>query len=189
MDAIILSGMPAVGKTTVARILASKLNVPVLGGGDILKEIALEEGYKAVGDDWWDTREGMDFMEQRRGSPEFDREVDRRLIEKANHGDVVITSYTLPWIADDGTKVWLAGSTWSRANRMAKRDSSTPERCTDVIKERDRENYNLYKSLYGIEFGKDLAPFDLIVATDEIEAEQVAAAIMKDIQARLKEED
>ena len=83
MKAIILCGMPAVGKTTVARIMASKLGLKLIGGGDILKEIALEEGYNAVGDDWWDTEEGMKFMQERAGSPEFDREVDRRLLAKA----------------------------------------------------------------------------------------------------------
>jgi cytidylate kinase len=71
MQTIILSGMPAVGKTTVARIIASKLGLKLVGGGDTLKEIALEEGYNAVGDDWWDTEEGMRFMEERSGSPEF----------------------------------------------------------------------------------------------------------------------
>ena len=84
MKAIILCGMPAVGKTTVARILATKLGLKLIGGGDILKEIALEEGYNAVGDDWWDTEEGMKFMQERTGSPEFDREVDRRLLAKAH---------------------------------------------------------------------------------------------------------
>ncbi len=48
-------------------------------------------------------------MEERAGSPEFDREVDRRLLARAEKGDVVITSYTLPWLAKDGVKVWLVG--------------------------------------------------------------------------------
>jgi cytidylate kinase len=35
-----MCGMPAVGKTTVAKLLAKELKVPLVGGGDILKEIA-----------------------------------------------------------------------------------------------------------------------------------------------------
>ncbi len=179
MDAIILCGMPAVGKTTVARIIADRLKLPLVGGGDILKEIAMEDGYNAVGDDWWDTKEGMKFMEERRGSPEFDKEVDRRLLAKTRKGDVVITSYTLPWLAKDGVKVWLSGTKKSRSERMARRDTSTPAHCAKVIEERDRENYALYKKLYGIEFGKDLSPFNLVVGTDEVPAEKVADLVLK----------
>lgn len=178
MKAIILCGMPAVGKTTVARFISSKLKLKLIGGGDILKEIALEEGYNAVGDDWWDTKEGLKFMEERAGSPEFDREVDRRLLARAHKGDVVMTSYTLPWLAEGGVKVWLSGTKHSRAERMAKRDSSSPEECAKVIEARDRENYELYKKLYGIRFGKDLSPFTMVVGTDGVPAGKVASAIL-----------
>jgi cytidylate kinase len=181
MKAIILCGMPAVGKTTVAKIIASKLGLKLIGGGDVLKEIALEEGYNAVGDDWWDTKEGMRFMEEREGSSEFDKEVDKRLLARAKKGDVVITSYTLPWLAKDGVKVWLSGTKRSRAERMAKRDSTTPEECAKVIEARDSENYALYKKLYGIRFGKDLSPFEIILGTDGIPAAEVARAVLKQL--------
>jgi cytidylate kinase len=181
MKAIILCGMPAVGKTTVARIIAAKLSLRLIGGGDILKEIALEEGYNAVGDDWWDTKEGMKFMEERAGSPEFDKEVDRRLLARARKGDVVMTSYTLPWLSKDGVKVWLSGTEQSRAERMAKRDSSSPEECAKVIEARDRENYALYKKLYGIRFGKDLSPFTIVVGTDGVPAADVAESVLRQL--------
>jgi cytidylate kinase len=178
MKAIILCGMPAVGKTTVAKTIASKLKLKLIGGGDVLKEIALEEGYNAVGDDWWDTPEGMKFMGERAGSSEFDKEVDKRLLARAHKGDVVITSYTLPWLAKDGVKVWLSGTKRSRAERMAKRDSSSPEDCAKVIEARDRKNYALYMKLYGIRFGKDLSPFGIVVGTDGVPAAQVASSIL-----------
>ena len=183
MDAIILSGLPAVGKTTVARMLAEKLGVPVLGGGDILKEIAAEHGVKTTGDDWWDTAEGMKFLEERKKSPEFDKEVDRRLLARVDRGDAVITSYTLPWLAKKGVKVWLAGTTKSRAERMSKRDGMPVEECEEVIVVRDKENLGIYKKLYGIEFGKDITPFQLVVGTDGVDAQGVALQIMDFLKA------
>ena len=186
MKAIILCGMPAVGKTTVARILATKLGLKLIGGGDILKEIALEEGYNAVGDDWWDTEEGMKFMQKRSGSPEFDKEVDRRLLARAQEGDVVITSYTLPWLAKEGVKVWLTGTKRSRAERMAKRDSTSPGESMKVIEARDRENYALYKKLYGIRFGKDLSPFTMVVGTDGVPAPKVASWILEHLPRKAR---
>jgi len=181
MKAIILCGMPAVGKTTVAKIIASRLGLKLIGGGDILKEIALEEGYNAVGDDWWDTADGMKFMKERAGSSEFDKEVDRRLLARAKKGDVVMTSYTLPWLAKDGIKVWLSGNRRSRAERMAKRDSSSAEESAKVIDARDQKNYELYKKLYGIRFGRDLSPFSVVVGTDGVPAPEVAESVLKQI--------
>jgi cytidylate kinase len=183
MQAIIMCGMPAVGKTTVARLIADELGLPLVGGGDILKEIAQEEGYNATGDDWWDTAEGMKFLQERRGSSKFDQEVDSRLLKKATKGGVVITSYTLPWLSKKGLKVWLSATPESRAVRMAKRDSSTPEECMKVIAKRDSENFILYKKLYGMEFGKDLSPFQLVVGTDDVPAKKVAKEVLGYISA------
>jgi cytidylate kinase len=118
-------------------------------------------------------------MQERSGSPEFDREVDRRLLAKAQKGDVVITSYTLPWLAKEGVKIWLTGTKKSRAERMAKRDSTSPAESMKVIEERDRENYALYMKLYGIRWGKDLSPFTMVVGTDGVPAEKVASWILE----------
>lgn len=182
MDAIIVCGMPAVGKTTVAKIVAEELGQKIVGGGDILKEIAKEHGYRATGEDWWDTAEGMQFLKTREGS-NFDKEVDERLLERVETGDVVITSYTLPWLSKKGTKVWLSGTQLSRAGRMSTRDGTSLEACMAIISKRDAENFKLYNSLYGIEFGRDLSPFHLIVGTDGVSAPKVALQVLDYIAA------
>jgi len=179
VDAIIFSGPPAVGKTTVAKLVAEKLKLKLVGGGDILKEIAAEEGVKTSGDDWWDTPGGMKFLAKRKKSKRFDREVDRRLLQRVGAGNVVITSYTIPWLSKKGIKIWLSGSVDSRSERMATRDQMSKEECRKVIQVRDTENLELYKRLYGIEFGKDLTPFNLIVGTDGIPAKTIAEEVLK----------
>ena len=63
---IVVSGPPAIGKTTVAKGLAKEFNLNYLSGGDILKELASEEGFSSSGDDWWDTEDGMKFLNQRK---------------------------------------------------------------------------------------------------------------------------
>jgi cytidylate kinase len=184
MESIIISGMPAAGKTTVGSIVASELGMKLIGGGDVLKEMAIEKGYKAGGQEWWDTEQGIMFLQQRKKSPDFDREVDSRLVEKAAEGGYVITSYTLPWLTKKGVKVWLLASVKSRARRMAKRDGVAVKRCIAVLSIRDRENYDLYKKLYGIEFGKDLSPFHLVIDTEHIDEEKVASIIVAYYRAR-----
>ncbi len=183
MDAIIICGMPAVGKTTVAKIIARRLDQKVVGGGDILKEIAVEQGYNSAGDDWWDTAEGMRFLKKREGFAKFDRQVDERLLRRVDRGDAVITSYTLPWLAKKGVKVWLSATPTSRAERMSRRDGTDSAACMAVITERDIENFKLYKKLSRIEFGKDLSPFHLIVGTDDIKAPRVAQDVLDYVSA------
>jgi len=184
MKAIIISGMPAVGKTTVSKAVAAALKKPLVGGGDVLKEMAIEEGYTPGGEDWWDKGDGMKFFQERKRSLDFDKEVDARLLQKAKKGDVVITSYPVPWLTADGLKVWLSGSVQSRAKRMAKRDGIPFSRCKQILSVRDSENYKLYKKIYGIEFGKDLNPFDLVVQTDAIDETKVADIVIKYMTSR-----
>jgi CMP/dCMP kinase len=176
--------MPAVGKTSVSKVVAESLGLKLMGGGDVLKEMAVEEGYEPGGDDWWDTAEGIRFLNERKRTPGFDKEVDRRLIEKAAKGDVVITSYPVPWLSKRGLKVWLSGSVESRAERMAKRDHTDVRKCRKVLKVRDLENYKLYKKIYSIEFGMDLSPFDLVVDTDSIDEARVAEIVLHYVKNR-----
>ena len=43
---IVISGPPAVGKTTVAKGLANEFNLTYLSGGDVLKDMAKEQGFE-----------------------------------------------------------------------------------------------------------------------------------------------
>lgn len=170
---IIISGPPAVGKTTVAQGLAREFNLKYLSGGDILKEVAKEQDFQTGGDDWWDTPEGMKFLSKRADNFEFDKRVDNKLKKLFLEGNVVITSYTLPWLVEDGIKIWLAGSQENSANRMKLRDNLSMEEALDIVKTRYDENKKLYKKLYNIDFGENLLVFDKIIETDGLDAKQV----------------
>ena len=100
LKSIIISGPPAIGKTTVAKGLAEEFDLVHLSGGDILKELAKDKGFDTKGNDWWDTQEGMDFLSKRQENSEFDKNVDDKLKKLFSAGNVVITSYTLPWLVD-----------------------------------------------------------------------------------------
>ena len=170
---IIISGPPAIGKTTIAKGLAKEFNLKFLGGGDILKDIAKEQGFETGGDDWWDTPDGMKFLAQRSKNPEFDKKVDAKLKELFLKGDIVITSYTLPWLVDGGIKIWLSGSLDISAQRMQNRDNLDEKKATEIVKTRFEENKKLYKKLYNFDFGKNLDVFDKIINTDGLDAPKV----------------
>ncbi len=170
---IVISGPPAVGKTTVAKGLSEEFNLQYLSGGDVLKEMAKEQGYHSEGDDWWDTDDGMRFLSQREQNSEFDKKLDEKLIKLFNNGGMVITSYTLPWLVKNGIKIWLEGSHASSTKRMQSRDNMSPKEAYEVTKERYDKNKALYKKLYDFDFGDDKSVFDVVINTDNLTAKQV----------------
>ncbi|MBB46903.1 MAG: cytidylate kinase [Thaumarchaeota archaeon] len=173
IKSIIISGPPAIGKTTIAKGLAKEFDIEYLSGGDILKELAEEQGFQTQGDDWWDTQDGINFLEQRKKNPEFDKNVDNKLKELFSKGGIVVTSYTLPWLVEGGVKIWLDGSKENSALRMTTRDNSSKDDALEIVQKRYNENKIIYKELYGFEFGEDLSVFDKIIETDELNVEQV----------------
>ena len=173
IKSIIISGPPAIGKTTIANGLAKEFDVESLSGGDILKKLASEQGFKTEGDDWWDTQEGINFLDQRKKNSEFDKNVDNKLKELISQGGIVVTSYTLPWLVEGGVKIWLDGSKENSALRMTTRDNSSKDEALEIVQKRYNENKIIYKELYGFEFGDDLSVFDKIIETDDLNVEQV----------------
>ena len=161
------------GKTTIAKGIAEEFGLTHLSGGDILKELAEEEGFKTGGDDWWDTQEGMNFLSQRQENSEFDKKVDDKLKKHFLDGNVVITSYTLPWLIEGGVKIWLEGSKENSAQRMTTRDNLSKDSALEIVQKRYQENKKIYKALYGFEFGEDLSLFDKVIETDGLNASEV----------------
>ncbi len=170
---IVISGWPAVGKTTIACKLAEEFDIVMYNGGDILKMLAEEDkGYSVKRDDWWDTTEAKKFMEERKSDPSFDKKVDDKLIQIVKKRGTVITSYTLPWLVVDESviiiKFWLRGSSENRAKRMANRDGISFAEAKRITKLRDEENKRIYYRLYGFRFGEDLTVFDYVLNTDRL---------------------
>ena len=96
----------------------------------------------------------------------------------------MITSFTLPWIVDDGIKIWLSGAVENSARRMQNRDNLSELDALNIVKKRFNENKIIYKSLYNFEFGEDLSVFDKIIETDGLNVQQVldeAKSVVRDL--------
>jgi cytidylate kinase len=165
--------MAGTGKSTLAKRLAEKYGLRYYSGGDALRELAAEEGYTSSSNGWWESPEGLRFLEQRKANKDFDRAVDQRLLEYASQGNVLLDSWTMPWLVKDAFKIWLAASVEKQAERIAKRDNMTAEQALSALKDKEAKTKAIYKQLYGFALGEDFKPFNLILDTDNLAAEEV----------------
>lgn len=130
-------------------------------------------GYKAVDRGWWETPEGMRFLEHRLKDPTFDKQIDSQLLAYAKQGDVVLDSWTMPWLSKTGFKVWLEVSPEERAKRLAHRDGIGLEEAKTLIREKDGKTKRIYELLYGFKLGEDYSPFDLVLDSEFLTSGEV----------------
>ncbi len=178
---ICVCGMTGSGKSTLAKKLAEKYGLKYCSGGNALKALAKEEDYKPFKRGWWESKEGMRFLEKRSKDPKFDEAVDKKLLESAQQGNVVLDSWTMPWLFKKGFKIWLEASSETRAGRIAKRDGVSVRQALEALTKKEEGTKAIYKKLYGFSLGEDFAPFLLILDTDNLGVEEVFQVLCKTI--------
>jgi cytidylate kinase len=172
-----ICGMAGSGKSTVAKKLAKHYKFDYYSGGDALKDVASEMGYKITGEGWWETEEGLLFLEERTVNLKFDREIDKKLIKWAEKGNVILDSWALPWLLSEGFKIWLEVSEQTRIKRVAKRDHLNFEEAQKALRKKESKTVDIYKKLYGFELGKDLSPFHLILDSESLNINEVFSVL------------
>ncbi|MBS7632459.1 cytidylate kinase family protein [Candidatus Bathyarchaeota archaeon] len=170
---ICICGMAGSGKSTVAKRLAKKYGLRYYSGGDALKALAAEKGYKSVERGWWETAEGLHFLKRRDENSKFDCIVDKRLLKEAKKGNIILDSWTMPWLLKSGFKIWLEASPEKRAKRIGQRDHLDLDKALVAMREKEKRTKTIYKRLYGFSLGEDFAPFLLILDTNCLSAEEV----------------
>jgi CMP/dCMP kinase len=176
---ICISGMAGTGKSTLSKKLAEKYQLRYYSGGDVLKELAKHEGYDVSVQGWWESPEGLKFLNERINEPKFDKEVDDKLLEYAQQGNILLDSWTMPWLLKEGFKIWLEASFEKRAARVAVRDNMTVAEAFEMLKEKEARTKAIYKTLYGFGLGEDFKPFDFILDTDNLSANEVFEVLCK----------
>jgi cytidylate kinase len=170
---VCISGMAGTGKSTLAKKIAEKYCLKYYSGGDALKALAAAEGYDSSKSGWWESPEGLRFLEKREQNHNFDKAVDDKLLEYAKKGGVILDSWTMPWLLKTGFRIWLMASVEKRAQRIAQRDKLSTKEALNVLKEKEERTKSIYRKLYGFTLGEDLKPFDLVLDTENLNAREV----------------
>ena len=66
-----------------------------------------------------------------------------------------------------------------RAARVAERDKMALDQAIKMLREKEDRTKAIYKQLYGFILGEDMAPFDFILDTDNLNADEVFSVLSK----------
>ncbi|MDD4983445.1 MAG: cytidylate kinase family protein [Candidatus ainarchaeum sp.] len=180
---IIICGLVATGKSSLARKIAKDFKMDYISSSTILKG---DMGFNYVKEKaFWD-KKGLSLFKDRE-KKDFDKKVDKLQLGLAKEGGKVFDTWALGWLyKGKAIKVLLFASDSVRISRLMGRDKITKAEALKAMKERDTKNEKLFRRLYGIEVTKDRSPFDLIVNTDYLTEEEVHKMLKTYLSKALK---
>lgn len=167
---ITISGPPGSGTTTASRLVADSLGLERLPGGEVFRAMAREAGLSV-----------HEFGLRAEADPDIDRELDRRLLERARAGGCVVESRLAGWLVtrDDlpATRTWVDCDESVRAARVAEREGISEARALVENDQRARLERQRYLDLYGFDLA-DLSIYDVVLDSGQLGPEPIADAIV-----------
>ena len=186
---IIVSGFAGSGKSSLTDSLGKELGMKIIHASALLKEMrtegigALEKENIEKIKDWWESEEAKEFMKKRQKDTSLDEALDKKLLETAEKGTVVLDSWTMPYLyKGEAIRIWLDASPETRAKRVASRDNRDYEEVLAKIRARDEETKSLYERLYHFKMGENLKVFELVVDTNNLNQEEVFEKVIEKIR-------
>jgi len=168
---VTISGLPGSGTSTVAKLVARRLDIEHVDGGTVFRALAAEQGL--------DVRA---FSSVAESNPDIDVELDTRLAAIARAGNVVLESRLAAWIARNegvpATTVWIDGDEMVRAERVAQRENTDPARALEANRTREASEHLRYEALYGIDLD-DRSVYTLVIDATDRSPEDVGESIVE----------
>jgi predicted cytidylate kinase len=169
---IIISGLTASGKSTLAKGLSSALGMEYFSGSTKLREFMPPKEFE-----YWESQKGLDAIKFRLKHPKYDRLLDNFILKYVKtHDNIVLDSWVASWkVKDrDAIKIYLKVGLETRARRVSERDSIDYDSALRFMKEKDKLSSKIYFNLYKIRIGgEDLMPFDLVVNSSDFSIDEL----------------
>lgn len=169
---ITISGPPGSGKTTACSKLSEVLGLEAVVFGRIFRELAAEKQL---------TLSQLGAIAEQ--DPSIDRMIDDRILQMAKtHPDLILESRLSAFMLTrnniDAFKIHIDASPEVRMQRVGLREGETLEQATAATIDRQRSEAMRYQKWYGIDIN-DLSVYDLVLNTDNMDPDQVLAAILE----------
>ena len=163
---IAVSGKSGCGNSTVSRLLAEKLGLKLINY--TFHNMAEEAGIPFE-----------EFCRKAENDPSYDYALDKKQIDLASAGGVVLGSRLAVWLLKDADlKVYLYAPAEIRATRVHNREGGCVEERAAETEARDARDTNRYRRLYNID-NNDYAFCDLIIDTSDKKPEQIVTEIIE----------
>lgn len=177
---ITISGALGSGKSTVAKLVAQKLNLKHYSTGDFMREIAIKRGVTL-----------LELSKLAEKDASVDKELDERQIRLGKEEEDFIIDARLGWhFIPNSIKVFLNVTDEEAARRVfAERRADekyniTLEATLKNIKRRKESEIKRYQQYYGMNYF-ELKNYDLIIDTTTLTAVQVAEKIVKVVKSKM----
>lgn len=173
---ITVTGKPCSGKGTCCKIFCQKYGYDYICAGDIMREVALNKGYKSV----------LDFQEHSPDVVETDHYVDSYITQIGNErqNDNLLIDSRLAWhFAKPSFKVFIdvklseAGKRLMLANRPNEKVENLLQ-AKRSLKKRWKVENSRYKKIYGID-NTNMKNYDLVIDSTSISPEELADIIFE----------
>jgi predicted cytidylate kinase len=173
---ITISGLPGSGKTTVARLVADELGLEHVYAGNIFRQQAAAHGLSLE-----------EYLRRAETDPSIDRELDRRMQERAARGDAVLEGRLAAFMAEQAgvpaLRVFLDASEEVRAERITGREGGQATQRLRETQAREASDRKRYRDLYGVDY-HDKDRYDLVIDTDHRTPADLAGEIVAKARAQ-----
>jgi predicted cytidylate kinase len=174
---ITISGTPGSGKSTLARRLARVLRCPYVNAGQIFRDAARRRGMTLAR-----------FAAYVEAHPALDRKLDAALVTRAKqYRNLILEGRLTGWMTKRARlpafRIWVTARERTRVDRLMQRDGGVRLATLRKLRERARGEARRYRKFYGIDM-RSLAPYDLIIKTDERTPEETAKTVLAAIRSR-----
>ena len=168
---VIVSGLTASGKSSVATSLALNFGIEYFSASSKLRDLPPKKDFMV-----WESKKGIDAVKFRLNNPQYDKKLDSFILSHfKSKNDVILDSWVAPWkIKDKETiKIYIKAEESVRAKRVSIRDKIRLEDAYKFMKQKDTLTKSIYKKIYKIEIDKDFTPFNLVVDSSNIDLNSV----------------
>ncbi|MHA1170318.1 MAG: (d)CMP kinase [Candidatus Hodarchaeales archaeon] len=169
-----ISGTHGSGTSSAAKGIAEKLGLRFVSAGDIFRESAEKRGYKDV----------SNFTEIVEGDPELKDELDIKMKEEAERGNVVVEGRIACWTSRNFAhlRIMIDAPLHIRIARIAARSGCTYEEAEEETSTRESEEREWFLRNRGVDI-YDTSIFDITINTERLPVPQVLSIIESAVQS------